>query len=320
MAQKVRLEGRKEQTGISWKKYLKQNYQLYLFLIPGLVFIFIFCILPMVGIVIAFEDYSLFAADNPFAAMFRSEWVGLKHFRNLLARQEFRTAFLNTISISLLKLLINFPVPIIFAILLNELKSQYFSKIVQLVAYLPHFLSWTIVSGMVVSIFSSTGMINHLIGSFGAEPVNFLMNAKFFRWLIVFSDGWKEFGWSSIVYLAAITGLDEECVEAARVDGANEIQKIWYIIIPGIMPTIVMMLILRVGKLMAAGFEQIFAMYNPTVYSTVDIIETYIYRIGLGDLNFSFGTAVGLFNSVIAFTLVVSSNFIMKKVTKQSIW
>lgn len=310
----------KRYQAIPWTTYLKRNYQLYLFLMPGLLYIFLFCILPMVGIIIAFEDYSLFAADSPFLAMFHSEWVGLAHFSRLLSRPEFHNAFKNTIVISLLKLFINFPAPIVFAILLNELRSRRFSKAVQLVAYLPHFLSWTIVSGMIVSLFSSNGMVNSLIERLGAEPVNFMMDASIFRWLIVFSDGWKEFGWSSIVYLAAITGLDEECIEAARVDGTNELQKIIYIVIPGIMPTIVMMLILRVGKLMAAGFEQIFAMYNPTVYSTSDIIETYIYRIGLGDLNFSFGTAVGLFNSVIAFALIVSANFVIKKVAKQSIW
>lgn len=305
---------------VPWKKYIRRNYQLYLFLIPGLAYILLFCILPMFGIVIAFEDYSLFAADNPILSMVKSPWVGLKHFRSLLMRSEFKRAFTNTITISLLKLIINFPMPIVFAILLNELRSRKFSKMVQLVAYLPHFLSWAIVSGIIVSIFSSNGMINLLIKMFGQEPVNFLMNAKAFRWIVILSDGWKEFGWSSIVYLAAITGLDTECIEAARVDGVSALQKIRYIIIPGISSTIVMMFILRVGKLMAAGFEQIFAMYNPTVYSTVDIIETYIYRIGLGDLNFSFGTAVGLFNSIIAFTLVVSSNFIMKKAAKTSIW
>lgn len=305
---------------MKWRVYLKRNYDLYLLLVPALVFVLIFHIIPMYGITLAFKDYDMFLTDSPFRSILESPWVGLKYFRKLFARPEFIDAVRNTLSISVAKIVFVFPLPIIFAILLNEVKSSKFQKVLQTVVYLPHFLSWAVVAGIFVSLLGSTGLVNSFLVSAGFDKIDFLMSNHLFRPVLIFSDAWKEVGWSSIIYFAAIAGLDQECFEAARVDGANRMQQIWYVTIPGLMPTIVLMLILRVGSIMNAGFGQVLAMYNPTVYETGDIIETYIYRIGLGKMDFSTGTAVGLFNSIIALILVVSSNAVAKKMSGKSIW
>lgn len=305
---------------MKWRVYLKRNYDLYLLLIPALVFVLIFHIIPMYGITLAFKDYDMFLTDSPFRSILESPWVGLKYFRKLFARPEFIDAVRNTLIISVAKIVFVFPLPIIFAILLNEVKSSKFQKVLQTVVYLPHFLSWAVVAGIFVSLLGSTGLVNSFLTSAGFDKIDFLMSNQLFRPVLIFSDAWKEVGWSSIIYFAAIAGLDQECFEAARVDGANRMQQIWYVTIPGLMPTIVLMLILRVGSIMNAGFGQVLAMYNPTVYETGDIIETYIYRIGLGKMDFSTGTAVGLFNSIIALILVVSSNAVAKKMSGKSIW
>ncbi|MBQ7839609.1 MAG: sugar ABC transporter permease [Lachnospiraceae bacterium] len=300
--------------------YLKRNYDLYLLLIPALIFVLIFNLVPMYGILLAFKDYNMFAADSPFMSIMASPWAGLEHFKKIFSRPEFLNAMRNTIIISVAKIVFVFPVPIIFAILLNEVKSTRFQKGLQTIVYLPHFLSWAVVAGIFVSLLGSTGMVNSFLESLGYEKVKFLMDNSLFRPILIISDAWKEFGWSSIIYFAAIAGLDQECFEAAEVDGANRFQQIWYVMIPGLIPTIVLMLITRVGNIMDAGFSQVFAMYNPTVYETGDIIGTYIYRVGLGKMDFSMGTAVGLFNSIIALVLVVSSNAAAKKMTGKSIW
>ena len=206
------------------------------------------------------------------------------------------------------------------SVFLNEVRSTKFQKGLQLIVYLPHFLSWVVIYGIFVSFLGSTGVINSVITSLGFEPVSFLMDSGKFRGILVIADAWKEIGWSSIIYFAAIAGLDQECFEAADVDGATRIQKIWYITLPSLLPTIVLMLIIRVGNIMNAGFDQIFVFYNPTVYDVADIIGTYVYRMGLGKLEFSTGTAVGLFNSVISMILVHSSNFIARKATGKGIW
>ena len=304
---------------MKWRVYLKRNYDLYLLLVPALVFVLIFHIIPMYGITLAFKDYDMFLTDSPFRSILESPWVGLKYFRKLFARPEFIDAVRNTLIISVAKIVFVFPLPIIFAILLNEVKSSKFQKVLQTVVYLPHFLSWSVVAGIFVSLLGSTGLVNSFLSA-GFDKIDFLMSNHLFRPVLIFSDAWKEVGWSSIIYFAAIAGLDQECFEAARVDGANRMQQIWYVTIPGLMPTIVLMLILRVGSIMNAGFGQVLAMYNPTVYETGDIIETYIYRIGLGKMDFSTGTAVGLFNSIIALILVVSSNAVAKKMSGKSIW
>ena len=305
---------------MKFRTYLKRNYDLYLLMVPALVFVIVFDLVPMYGILLAFKDYNMFAADTPFLSILASPWVGLEHFQKIFTRPEFLNVLRNTLVISVEKIVFLFPIPIIFAILLNEVKSTRFQKILQTIVYLPHFLSWAVVAGIFVTLLGSTGTVNSFLVSMGFEKVKFLMDNRLFRPVLVVSDGWKGFGWSSIIYFAAIAGLDQECFEAARVDGANRLQQIWYVTLPGLLPTIVLMLITKVGGIMDAGFAQVLAMYNPTVYETGDIISTYIYRIGLGKMDFSIGTAVGLFNSVIALVLVVSSNAGAKRMTGKSIW
>lgn len=310
----------RRQNRISTRTYVKENYQFYLMLLPALAFVLLFNIVPMYGIMLAFKDYDMFAASSPFLSILKSPWVGLKHFQKLFSRPEFLNALRNTLLISVQKILFGFPVPIIFAILLNELRSIKLQKSLQTLVYLPHFLSWAVVAGIFVSLLGSTGMVNSILTSLGLKSVSFLMDNRTFPGGLITTDIWKEFGWSSIIYFAAIAGLDPSLAEAAEVDGANRFQRIWNVTIPGIMPTIVLQLILRVGGIMEAGFGQVFAMYNPTVYESGDIIGTYVYRIGLGKMDFSMGTAVGLFNSVIAFILVISSNMAAKKMSGKSIW
>ncbi|NLO37359.1 MAG: sugar ABC transporter permease [Clostridiaceae bacterium] len=300
--------------------YFRRNYDMYLLLVPALIFITIFNLVPMYGITLAFKDYNMFAADTPFMSVFKSPWAGLKHFIDIFGKSDFKSALANTLIISVMKIVFIFPIPIAFAILLNEVRNLRFQKSLQLVVYLPHFLSWAIVAGIFVVLLGSTGAVNTMLVSLGFEKERFLMDNSIFRQVLVFSDGWKEVGWSSIIYFAAIAGLDQECYEASRVDGANRFQQMRYITLPGLAPTIILMLIIRVGNIMEAGFSQILVMYNPTVYETADIIGTYVYRVSLGKLNFSTGTAVGLFNSLIALFLVVSANSVAKRMTGKSIW
>lgn len=306
--------------GESFWHYFKINYDMYLLLIPSLIFVLIFNIIPLYGISLAFKDYNLFAADTPWKSIGASEWVGFKHFINVFGRTDFKQALINTLLISSYKIIFIFPIPILFAIFLNEVRSVRFQKGLQLVVYLPHFLSWSVVAGLFITLLSSTGPVNMLLHNMGFEKVKFMMDNSIFRKVLVVSDGWKEIGWSSIVYFAAIAGLDQECYEAAVVDGASRFQQMWYITLPGLLPTIILMLIIRVGNIMDAGFSQIFAMYNPTVYDSADIIGTYVYRMGLGKMDFSTGTAVGLFNSVIGLILVLASNQFAKKASGKSIW
>lgn len=304
----------------SFARYFKKNYDMYLLLIPTLVFIIIFNIIPLYGITLAFKDYNMFSGETPWKSIGTSEWTGFKYFINVFGKDDFRRALTNTLIISTYKIIFIFPLPIAFAILLNEVRSMKFQKGLQLIVYIPHFLSWAVVAGIFVTLLSSTGIVNTILGNFGFEKVKFMMDNAVFRKVLIFSDGWKEIGWSSIIYFAAIAGLDQECYEAAYVDGANRFQEMWYITLPGLLPTIILMLILRIGSIMDAGFSQIFAMYNPTVYDSADIIGTYVYRMGLGKMDFSTGTAVGLFNSLIGLILVLGSNRLAKKFAEKSIW
>lgn len=301
-------------------RYVKRNYDLYFLVIPALVYILIFNYLPLGGIAIAFQDYNMFAGKDPIRSIFASQWVGLKHFVTLFAKDDFRQVFSNTLIISLMKIVFIFPLPIILAILLNEIRGIYFKRGLQTIVYLPHFLSWAVVSGIFVSLLGSTGVVNQFIQAIGGKSIMFLIDKSWFRATLVLTDAWKEVGWGSIIYLAAIAGVDPALYEAAMIDGAGKFRQMWNITLPAIVATIVMMLILRVSRVLDAGFEQIFIMYNPSVYDVADIIGTYVYREGLGRMNFSFGTAVGLFNSVVAFILVVGCNFFSRRVTGKSIW
>lgn len=294
---------------------VKKDWDLYLLLVPGLVYLLIFQYAPMYGIVIAFKDF------NIYQGIMSSPWTGLSNFQKLFNSPEFLNVFRNTLIISAYKIVFLFPLPIMVAIMLNEMKNIAFKRTVQTVIYLPHFISWVIVSGLFFNLLTlNGGIVNTVIESLGGEPVAFFVSQKYFRSLLVISAGWKEVGWSTIIYLAAITGIDPELYEAAKIDGAGKLRQVINVTIPGIAPTIVLMFILRIGSLLEAGTEQILVMYNSVVYPVADVIGTYVYRVGLGMSDYSFSTAVGLFNSVVAFTLVVGGNYICRKLLKRSIW
>ena len=295
---------------------------MYLLLIPGLVYAVVFKLLPLLGISIAFVDYNMFAGSNPIQAILKSDFVGWKNFIRVFRKTEFLQALRNTFIISFMKIGCVFPLPIIFALIIHSVSAMRFKKVVQTIIYLPHFFSWVVVSGIFMSILSSNGIVNTAMKNMGfiEEPVLYFMDQKIFRWLLVFTDAWKEVGWSTIVYLAALTGVDQELYEAAVIDGARRFQQLIYITLPSILSTIILMLVLRVGSIMDAGFGQILVMYNPTVYKVADIIQTYVYRIGLGKMDFSLGTAVGLFNSVVALVLVLGTNMISRRLSGKSVW
>lgn len=301
-------------------KFLKAHYQMYILLLPGLLFLIIFKFLPLYGLVISFKDFQLLIGDNILDSIVKSPWVGFRNFERIFGSPDFIKVFMNTLVISIYKIVFLFPIPIIVSILLNELNTVSMKKIIQTVVYLPHFLSWIVVFGLFFTLLGNDGVINNILAQLGIEKVNFFTDKALFRPLIVFTDGWKEVGWNCIVYLAAITSINTELYEAAVVDGASKFRQIWHITLPGILPVIILMLILRVGNILNAGFEQILAMYNPAVYDVADIIDTYVYRKGLGQMDYSLGTAMGLFNSVIAFILITSSNFISGKFTGKGIW
>lgn len=292
-----------------------QNFDLYLLLLPGLAFLIIFKYMPMYGLTIAFEKYSVFKGVNG------SPWVGFYQFQRLFTSPEFYEVFRNTLLISLYKIVFTFPIPILIAVILNEIRLMAFKRTVQTVIYLPHFLSWVVVSGLVLEFLSpSTGMVNHLIVALGGKPISFLMDNHWFRTVLVGSEAWKEVGYSAIIYIASIAGIDQEQYEAARVDGAGRIKQIIHITIPSMWSIILLMFILRIGSVMEAGTEQILLLYNPTVYQSGDVIGTFVYRTGISQMDYSYSTAVGLFESVIGFVLVMSGNFISKKSTGRSIW
>lgn len=301
-------------------EYLKSNGTLYLMLIPGLLFLIIYKFVPLYGISIAFEDYNIFAGFNPFEAISLSPWVGLKHFERLFGSRDFIKVLTNTLIINSYKIIFLFPLPIIAAIMLNEIKNRSYRRVTQTFIYIPYFLSWVVVFGIFYSLLGTYGMVNQLLNFIGIDSISFFSNKGIFRGLLVVTEGWKEIGWNTVIYMAAITSIDPTLYEAARVDGANKLRQILNITLPGLFPTIVLMLIMKVGYILDTGFEQILVMYNPTVYDVADVIQTYVYRIGMGQMNYSLGTALGLFNAVIAFILIISANAVSRKMLGRSIW
>jgi len=270
-------------------------------LLPGLVFLFIFSIIPMMGIIMAFQKYV------PAKGIQGSNFVGLYQFRLMFTFPDVRTVFFNTIFIAVCKIILGIIVPVTFALLLNEVRVSNFKRAVQTICYLPNFLSWVILAVMFSNIFAFNGIFNQIATLFGNEPVLFLASNTWFRPILIATDVWKGFGYGAIIYLAAITNIDPNLYEAADIDGASRFQKVWYVTLPGIKATIILMSTLALGNVLNAGFEQIFSMYSPVVYATSDIIDTYVYRMGLQKLQFSFGTAVGLLKSVVSFCLIVLS-------------
>ena len=304
----------------SMGSYLRQHWVLYLMLVPGLFFLFIYKLLPLWGLQIAFKNYKIFAAETPWKAIAESAWVGMKHFNKLFASSQFKVVLRNTLEINFMKILWLFPVPILCAILLNEIRHAFYQKLCQTLIYVPYFFSWVLIFGIFYSLLGSYGIVNTLIAAGGGERLNFFGDQSIFRSVLVFTEGWKEVGYNTVIYLAAITGIDITLYEAAKVDGANKFAQIWHITLPGLLPTIVLMLIMKVGYILTTGFEQVLVFYSPPVYDVADIIETYVYRIGLGQANFSLATALGLFNAVVAFVLIVGANTVSKKALGRSIW
>ncbi|GHU72577.1 putative multiple-sugar transport system permease YteP [Clostridia bacterium] len=301
-------------TQLSGRRYFRANWDLYLLLAPAVLTTLLFKYVPMGGLIIAFQNYNIFdgVAASPF--------VGLRHFVKLFQDRNFYRTLSNSFIISMYKLIFIFPLPIALAILLNEVRCLLFKRTVQTLVYLPHFLSWSIVYGIFYALLMLDGPVNDLRAAIGMSRIPFFVNPSVFRSILVVSDAWKGVGWGCIVYLAALTAIDPQLYEASRMDGAGKLRQIWHITLPGIRSSVVIMLVLRLGSLINAGFDQVFIMYNPTVYNVADILDTYVYRTGLGQQNFSYASAVGLFNSIVSLILVLSSNTVAKKWFGHSIW
>lgn len=311
----IGLEQRKQTS--RWKRFRLTIYQhkyLYLMLIPGILFFFLFAYMPMYGVIIAFRDFSY---RNPYGGA----WAGLKYFREMWDDTQFWVSFRNTIEISFGRLLFEFPVPVIFALFLNELRGGKFKRVVQTAFTFPHFLSWVVGAGIVTNILAESGVLNQVLVALGMEKLSIMTNPKAYRAMLYITNIWKECGWSAILYLAAIASINPEYYEAAFLDGANRFQRMWHITLPCISGTISVLLILKVGQACNAGFDQIFNTYNSMVYDVGDILDTYIYRRTFVEgMGFSSSAAQGLFKSVVNLAMLVSANLITKKISDQGIY
>jgi putative aldouronate transport system permease protein len=269
--------------------------------LPGLIWLILFSIVPMYGIVMAFQDF------NPGRGFFRSRWTGLENFEYLFLLGDSKQVIVNTIVIAVGKMVLNLLFPLAFALLLNEIRGRSFKKFIQTIVYLPHFISWVILASVVLNIFGYQGVVNSIAGVFGAEPKVWMTDASIFRKLVIGTEVWKEFGYNAVIFLAALTGINPNLYEAASIDGAGRLRSTWHVTLPGITSTIVVLGVLGLGNVLNAGFDQIYNLYNPMVYSTGDILDTWVYRMGLINLQFSLATAAGLLKSVVSFVLIVSS-------------
>ena len=289
--------------------------ELYIMLIPGIIFFLVFCYGPMYGLIIAFQDF------YPLKGISGSSFVGLKHFKALFTNPFFLSVLRNTLIISLYKLLICFPAPILFCLALNEIKRTGFKKVVQSISYLPHFVSWVVVSGIFIEFLSpSRGPINIILQNLGFEPIFFIADPKYFRGVLVLTDMWKSIGWGSIVYLAAITNVDPALYEAAEIDGAGRIKQIIHVTLPAIMPIVTVMFIMESGKILNDSFQQVYNFLTPTTYEVGDVISTVVYRMGILNMQYSFTTAVDLFKNTISFILVVVTNAIARRTSDYGLW
>ena len=297
------------------KKNLLRNWQLYVLVIPAVVYFLIFLYWPMYGVIIAFKDFS------PGKGIWGSPWASVKgevqifkHFINFFTSIHFKRTIRNTLLISIYSLAVNWPLPIAFAILINEIRSPKFKKTVQTVTYLPHFISTVVMCGMLwIFLRNETGMVNFMLKAIGVGNVNFMGDPKYFRHIYVWSGVWQSTGWNTIIYMSTLSGMDTQMYEAANIDGANKWQQIWYITLPSLMPTAIMLLILNSGSIMSVGFEKVFLLQTDLTFETSDVISTLVYRKGLEEANYSFSSAVGLFNSLINCFLLVTVNQISKK-------
>lgn len=283
-------------------------------ILVGMLWLVFFNIVPMFGIVMAFQDY------NPVLGFTGSKFIGLENFRYLFSMSDSRRVIVNTVIIAVSKLVLNILVPLAFALLLNEVRQMKFKRVVQTMVYLPHFLSWVILASVLLEIFGYKGVFNTVLSLFGAEPKIWFSEESYFRQMIIFSDVWKEFGYNAVIFLAALTGISQDMYEAASIDGCSRWKAVWYITLPGIASTIVVVAILGLGNVLNAGFDQVFNLYSPLVYSTGDILDTWVYRIGLLNVQFSLATAAGLFKSVISFVLIVISYIVAYKAADYKIF
>lgn len=288
--------------------YMKRHRWMYLLMLPGILYFIIFKYIPMAGLVISFQNYI------PYLGVLKSEWVGLEHFKNFFMNPDFKMLLVNTFSISILNLVFFFPMPIILALLLNEVKNKLMKKSIQTMIYIPHFISMVIVASLTFTLLNAeTGIIPQLVELVMGSKPEFLSDPKYFRWIIVIQNIWKETGWGMIIFMAALAGVDTQLYEAAQVDGAGKLRQVWHITLPAIKSTIIIMLIMKVGTLLNTGFEQIFLMKNSLNSSVAEVFDTYVYTLGITQGAFSYSTAVGMFKSVVATAMVLTTNWICKK-------
>ncbi|MET8974953.1 ABC transporter permease subunit [Streptomyces sp. NPDC004539] len=298
----------------SWRRALRRDWQLYSLVILPLLFFLVFRYLPMIGNVIAFRRF------EPGGSILGEQWVGLRYVRMFLTDPTFWQVFRNTLWLGLLTLVFCFPIPIVLALLLNEVRRTALKRFVQSVSYLPHFLSIVIVAGITMQMLATDGPVNHLLGWLGHDPIRFIQEPEWFRTVYVGSEIWQTAGWGTILYLAALTTIDNDLYEAARIDGANRWQQIWHVTLPGIRPTMITLLILNIGTFMAVGFEKILLLYNPLTYPTADVVSTYLYRAGVESNSFSYASAIGLFEAVIGLVLITSANQLSRRTVGTSLW
>lgn len=297
-------------------KHLKSVYRcrmLYMMILPSVIAVFIFHYIPLYGIQIAFKDY------RSSQGIWGSEWVGFKHFIKFFNYPYFWKILWNTVAVSLASLL-NFPFPVIFAIMLNEMKGSKLKKVCQTITYAPHFISTVLVCSMSILFLNSDGLINIIRGFFGAEAVNYMSVPSAFKWIYSLTDLWSGLGWGTIIYIASLAGVSPELIEAAEIDGANRMQIIWHVHLPHLKPTIITMFILRMGSLLGVGFEKTFLLQNPLNLEASSVISTYVYEIGIESQQFSYSTAIGLFNSLINIVMIITANTISKKVSNTGLW
>lgn len=295
-------------------KDLRRHWAAYLMLIPAVVLLFIFSYIPMYGIVIAFKNY------KPQLGIWGSPWVGLGHFAKFFTSAHFPVLLRNTLSISVYSLLAGYPCSIILALLLNEVRCAKYKKVVQTISYMPYFISSVVVCGMLKSFLSYDGMFNALNNLTGREPISFLSEPKYFQHIIVWAGVWQGMGWNSIIYMAALSAIDTQLYEAARIDGCGRLRQAWHVTIPGIMPTVIMLLIMSVGSILTVGTDNILLLYNPMTYETGDVFGTYTYRLGIRGGQYDYTAAVGLAETVVGFIMIIIVNWISRKTTEQSLW
>ncbi|AIQ60080.1 sugar ABC transporter permease [Paenibacillus borealis] len=292
----------------------KLNRLLYIMMIPVILYYAVFHYAPMYGAIIAFKDFS------PMKGIMGSDWVGFQHFRDFFSSYYFWRILGNTVLISVYSILFMFPAPILLALLINEVRNQSFKRIVQTFSYMPYFISLVVICGMITDFTNSNGVINTLFSWLGYDGTAMLQKPGLFRPVYILSEIWQKIGWESIIYIAALAGIDQEQYEAARIDGASRLKQMLHITLPGILPTITIMFILRMGNMLNVGFEKIILLYNPVTYETADVISSFVYRKGLLEFGWSYSSAVGLFNSVVNLILLISANYISRRVNKTSLW